>query len=48
MKVIIGAKSAAKAVCTTFDHSAKDRREKINELQAMTFDQESASDAQNS
>ena len=29
-----------------FYPSAKDRREKINELQAMIFDEESASDAQ--
>ena len=31
-----------KTACT----SAKDRKEKINELQAMIFDEESASDAQ--
>ena len=46
MKVIFGAKSAAKNGLYHFYPSAKDRREKINGLQAIIFDKESANDAQ--
>ena len=46
MKVIFGAKSAAKTVGTTFTPLPRIIEKKINELQAMIFDEESASDAQ--
>ena len=46
MKVMFGQKSWPKMLCTTFNPSAKDRREKINELQAIIFDKKTASDAQ--
>ena len=42
--VMFGSKSASEAQWETF---ATDRQEKINELQAITFDEEGASDAQN-
>ena len=45
MKVIVGTKSAAKTVCTTFTPPT-DPREIINELQAIIVEGKSASDAQ--
>ena len=46
MKVIFGAKSAAKTDCTTFTPPPRTVGKKMNKLQAMIFDEESASDAQ--
>ena len=45
VEVIFGAKSRSKTQIDSFTPSAKDRREKTNKLQAMTFDEEYASDA---
>ena len=45
MKVIVGAKSAAKTVCATFTPQPRNVQKKY-EQQAMIFDEESASDAQ--
>jgi|OM-RGC.v1.036370587 hypothetical protein len=45
MIVMFGAESAAKTVCTTFTPPPR-IVEKKNGLQAMIFDEESASDAQ--
>ena len=46
MKVIFGAKSAAKTVCTTFTPPPRIVEKKINKLQEKMFDAESASDTQ--